>query len=73
MSSIRLQRPPEGSSAEDVFLARGEHAIGLGKKDCLVTELGEDTIDLMRTVKAAVDPKWIMNPGKIFDLQRSSR
>ncbi|KAH9845287.1 glycolate oxidase [Teratosphaeria destructans] len=51
----------------------GEHAIGLGKKDCLITELGEDTIDLMRTVKAAVDPKWIMNPGKVFDLQRSSR
>ncbi|KAK3689197.1 hypothetical protein B0T22DRAFT_499029 [Podospora appendiculata] len=45
----------------------GEHAIGIGKKDCLVDELGQDTIGLMRTVKRAVDPKWVMNPGKVFD------
>ncbi|KAF2165438.1 hypothetical protein M409DRAFT_67262 [Zasmidium cellare ATCC 36951] len=46
----------------------GEHAIGLGKKDCLVDELGIETIDLMRTLKRSVDPKWLLNPGKVFDL-----
>jgi len=46
----------------------GEHAIGIGKKDCLVDELGDDTIALMRTLKLAVDPRWVMNPGKVFDL-----
>lgn len=45
----------------------GEHAIGIGKKDCLVDELGADTIGLMQTFKKSVDPLWIMNPGKVFD------
>jgi D-lactate dehydrogenase (cytochrome) len=44
----------------------GEHGIGLGKQDWLVRELGEDTVDLMRTLKHALDPKDLFNPGKIF-------
>ncbi|EME45304.1 hypothetical protein DOTSEDRAFT_71121 [Dothistroma septosporum NZE10] len=44
----------------------GEHAIGIGKRDYLVDELGQTTIDLMKTLKTAVDPKWLMNPGKVF-------
>lgn len=45
----------------------GEHAIGIGKKDCLLDELGADTVGLMQTFKRSVDPHWIMNPGKVFD------
>jgi D-lactate dehydrogenase (cytochrome) len=45
----------------------GEHAIGIGKKGCLARELGEDTMGVMRALKRAVDPKWVMNPGKVFD------
>ncbi|OKL63036.1 hypothetical protein UA08_01931 [Talaromyces atroroseus] len=45
----------------------GEHGVGLGKKEFLVKELGPDTIDIMRSVKRALDPHWLMNPGKIFD------
>lgn len=48
----------------------GEHAIGIGKKDSLLDELGSETIDFMRSLKRAVDPKWIMNPGKVFDLPK---
>ncbi|KAK0649211.1 hypothetical protein B0T16DRAFT_428057 [Cercophora newfieldiana] len=51
----------------------GEHAIGIGKKECLVDELGEDTIELMRTLKLAMDPKWVMNPGKVFDLKTHAK
>ncbi|ETS81465.1 hypothetical protein PFICI_06467 [Pestalotiopsis fici W106-1] len=51
----------------------GEHAIGLGKKACLVDELGLDTINLMKTIKKAVDPKWLMNPGKVFDLPKNAK
>jgi D-lactate dehydrogenase (cytochrome) len=45
----------------------GEHGIGLGKKDSLVKELGIDTIGVMRSIKHALDPYWLMNPGKIMD------
>jgi D-lactate dehydrogenase (cytochrome) len=45
----------------------GEHGVGQGKMAYLPAEFG-DALDLMRTVKRAVDPLNIMNPGKIFTL-----
>lgn len=46
----------------------GEHGIGLGKKEYLVPELGENAVELMRQLKRALDHKGILNPGKIIDL-----
>jgi D-lactate dehydrogenase (cytochrome) len=43
----------------------GEHGIGLGKIDYLTDELGE-AVDVMRSIKRALDPDGLMNPGKIF-------
>lgn len=48
----------------------GEHAIGIGKKECLLDELGDGTIGLMQMLKRSVDPMWIMNPGKVFDMPK---
>lgn len=46
----------------------GEHGVGLHKMDFLVTETGNGAVDMMRTIKRALDPLNIMNPGKIFTL-----
>ncbi|MBW1695794.1 MAG: FAD-binding protein [Deltaproteobacteria bacterium] len=43
----------------------GEHGVGIGKRKFMSLEHG-DSYDLMRRLKELVDPKGIMNPGKIF-------
>jgi D-lactate dehydrogenase (cytochrome) len=45
----------------------GEHGIGVRKIASLRMELG-DAVDVMRSVKQALDPGNIMNPGKVFAL-----
>jgi D-lactate dehydrogenase (cytochrome) len=46
----------------------GEHGIGLHKMGFLVDEAGDGAVEMMRQIKRALDPKNIMNPGKIFAL-----
>jgi hypothetical protein len=46
-------------------IGTGEHGVGIGKKEYLVEELGEGTVEFMRTIKKAVDPLGILNPGKV--------
>jgi hypothetical protein len=44
-----------------------EHGIGLEKKPYLYVSRSANEIALMRTLKQALDPKGVLNPGKIFD------
>jgi D-lactate dehydrogenase (cytochrome) len=45
----------------------GEHGVGSGKKKYLKAEHGEG-LEVMRTLKRALDPENRMNPGKVVDL-----
>ncbi|MES3010826.1 MAG: FAD-linked oxidase C-terminal domain-containing protein [Pseudomonadota bacterium] len=44
----------------------GEHGVGLHKMDFLRTETGDGAVAMMASIKQALDPQNIMNPGKIF-------
>jgi glycolate oxidase len=45
----------------------GEHGIGLDKAPYLGLELGKTGVQIMRRLKESLDPRGIMNPGKMFD------
>ena len=44
----------------------GEHGVGIMKAPFIPLELGGAVIDYMKTIKKALDPNNILNPGKIF-------
>ena len=45
----------------------GEHGIGLAKKEFLPKFAGKAQMRVMRELRKALDPKGILNPGKMFD------
>jgi glycolate oxidase len=43
----------------------GEHGIGAARRDFLELQRGSDAVDVMRSIKAALDPLGILNPGRV--------
>ncbi|KEF56714.1 D-lactate dehydrogenase (cytochrome) [Exophiala aquamarina CBS 119918] len=79
--TILLYNDAEKQSAEEVVhrmckraiemegTVTGEHGVGLKKREYLIEELGEDTINAMRRLKQAFDPLGILNCDKIVHLE----
>lgn len=44
----------------------GEHGVGRLKKSALPAQLGEEVMDVSRTIKAALDPLGLLNPGAVL-------
>ncbi|UWM50767.1 FAD-binding protein [Streptomyces carpaticus] len=44
----------------------GEHGVGVLKREWLARELGPDSLEVQRGIKAVFDPLGILNPGKVF-------
>lgn len=73
MAPDRFRRAGEQVSAmvyAEVAAVHGtvsaEHGIGLLKRDLLKRQVGGVAVDVMRRLKAALDPSGIMNPGKLL-------
>ncbi|GAB3253973.1 FAD-binding oxidoreductase [Arthrobacter pigmenti] len=63
--------PAKDALGEMFYLAKrlggtltGEHGVGLLKRDWLLPELGEVSLEVQHAIKDALDPKGILNPGK---------
>ena len=64
--ALALDRAIVGRALDLEGSCSGEHGVGLTKREFLPREHGTDALDVMRGLKAALDPHGIMNPGKIF-------
>ena len=44
----------------------GEHGIGAARRDWLVRQRGEEAVAVMRAIKHALDPRGLLNPGRML-------
>jgi glycolate oxidase len=46
----------------------GEHGVGIEKRDLMVTQFSPEDLEAQLRVKDVFDPKWLLNPAKVFPL-----
>ncbi|MFY0616354.1 FAD-linked oxidase C-terminal domain-containing protein [Shimia sp.] len=49
----------------------GEHGVGIEKRDLMVDQYAPADLDIQMAVKDVFDPKWLLNPAKVFPLASS--
>lgn len=51
----------------------GEHGVGIEKRDLMGVQYSNDDLDIQMSVKDVFDPRWLLNPAKVFPLGSSER
>ena len=46
----------------------GEHGVGVEKRDLMGAQYTADDLEIQMAVKDVFDPKWLLNPAKVFPL-----
>jgi glycolate oxidase len=46
----------------------GEHGVGVEKRDLMTVQFGADDLEAQLRVKDVFDPRWLLNPAKVFPL-----
>ena len=49
----------------------GEHGVGIEKRDLMPSQYAPDDMAIQMEIKDAFDPKWLLNPAKVFPLAAS--
>ncbi|MBA4224280.1 MAG: FAD-binding oxidoreductase, partial [Methylobacterium sp.] len=47
----------------------GEHGVGIEKRDLMTVQFNEADLHQQQRVRAVFDPRWLMNPAKVFPLE----
>jgi glycolate dehydrogenase FAD-linked subunit len=47
----------------------GEHGVGIEKRELMYEQYTDEDIDQQVRVKEALDPAWLLNPGKVFPIE----
>jgi glycolate dehydrogenase FAD-linked subunit len=50
----------------------GEHGVGVEKREIMTAQYSPDDLELQMQVKDVFDPKWVLNPAKVFPLDVSA-
>ena len=50
----------------------GEHGVGIEKRDLMNVQFAPEDLDAQMAVKDVFDPRWLLNPAKVFPLQASA-
>ena len=50
----------------------GEHGVGIEKRDLMGYQYAPEDLEIQMAVKDVFDPKWLLNPAKVFPLDNSA-
>ncbi|WP_298293783.1 FAD-linked oxidase C-terminal domain-containing protein [uncultured Litoreibacter sp.] len=50
----------------------GEHGVGIEKRDLMTAQFTPEDLEIQMKVKDVFDPKWLLNPAKVFPLSSSA-